>query len=60
MRPEREHFSGNIKLNIITKSRLAILVTHHSAINNLLKERRQAIFALRIFGLYKRGKLCVR
>jgi hypothetical protein len=33
MQPEREHFSGNTKLNIITKSRLAILVTHHSAID---------------------------
>jgi hypothetical protein len=38
MRPEREHFSGNTKLNIITKSRLAILVTLHSAIDNLSGE----------------------
>ncbi len=35
MRLEREHFSENTRLNIITKSRPAILVTHHSAINNL-------------------------
>ena len=33
MQPEREHFSGNTKLNIVTKSRLAILVTHHSDID---------------------------
>ncbi len=35
MRPEREHFSENTKLNIITKSRLAIFVTHHSDIDSL-------------------------
>ena len=33
MRPEKEHFSGNIKLNIIIISQLAMLVTHHSAID---------------------------
>ena len=36
MQPEREHFSGNTKLNIITRSRPAILVTHHPAIDIFL------------------------